>query len=63
MTAAIATALQVGAIDPQAIALVARHGAQPLGAHQLALEVGDLSRYDRPEPDTHAYEALTGTAS
>lgn len=63
MASAIASALQVGAIDPQAIALLARHRAQPLEAHQLALDVGDLSRYDRPEPDTHAYEALTGTAS
>jgi hypothetical protein len=63
MASAIASALQVGAIDPQAIALLARHRAQPLEAHQLALDVGELSRYDRPEPDTHAYEALTGTAS
>jgi transposase len=63
MAAAIAAALEVGAFDPQAIALLARHRAQPLEAHQLALDVGDLSRYDRPEPDTRAYEVLTGTAS
>jgi transposase len=63
MADAIARALSVGAIDPQAIALLARHRAAPEAAEQLALDVGDLSRYDRPEPDTHAYEALIGRAS
>jgi hypothetical protein len=63
MADAIARALSVGAIDPPAIALLARHRAMPEVAEQLALDVGDLSRYDRPEPDTHAYEALIGRAS
>ena len=63
MADAISYALSVGAIDPQAIALLARHRATPESPTQLALEVGELSRYDRPEPDTHAYEALTGRAS
>ena len=63
MGQAIAQALSAGAIDPQAIALLARHLEAPIEAEQLALEVGDLSRYARPEPDTHAYEALTGRAS
>jgi transposase len=63
MADAIARALAVGAIDPQAVALLARHRAAPEEAEQLALDVGDLSCYDRPEPDTRAYEALTGRAS
>jgi len=63
MAEAIAAALEVGAIDPQAIALMARHSSRPTAAAQLALDVGSLARYDRPAPDTHAYEALMGQAS
>jgi hypothetical protein len=63
MADAITRALAVGAIDPGAIALLARHRAQPEVAEQLALDVGDLARFDRPEPDTHAYEALIRRAS
>jgi transposase len=61
---AITEALEVGAIDPQAIALLARHRSnRPEEPSQLALDVGDLARFDRPEPDTAAYEALIGRAS
>jgi hypothetical protein len=64
MTEAIGEALRVGAIDPQAVALLARHASNRADEpSQLTLDVGDLARFDRPEPDTHAYEALIGRAS
>ena len=64
MTEAIGKALEVGAIDPQAVALLARHESHPADEpSQLTLDVGDLACFARPEPDIHAYEALIGRAS
>ncbi len=58
---AVERALAVGAIDPGAVALLARHlGAAPAERpEQLALpDVGMLARYDRPLPETTAYDVL-----
>jgi hypothetical protein len=58
---AVEQALAVGAIDPGAIALLARHlGTVPDEPPvQLSLvDVGELSRYERPVPETTSYDAL-----
>jgi hypothetical protein len=63
---AVSEALAIGAVDPPAVALFARHLAavpdEP--PHQLSLlEVGELSRYDRPLPQTTGYDALLAGAA
>jgi hypothetical protein len=58
---AVEQALSLGAIDPGAVALFARHqGDYPQGRpyQPTLLDVGELSRYDRPLPETTAYDAL-----
>jgi transposase len=58
---AVEQALALGAIDPGAVALFARHlGSVPEERpEQLALpDLGELSRYDRPLPDVTAYDTL-----
>jgi transposase len=62
---AVEEALALGAIDPGAVALFARHlGAAPVGRpEQLTLpDVGELARYDRPLPETTAYDVLLAGA-
>lgn len=62
---AVEQALAVGAIDPGAIALLARHlGTVPDEPPvQLSLvELGELSRYERPVPETVSYDALLAGA-
>lgn len=59
--AAVEQALATGAIDPGAVAMFARHIEQvPEQAPvQLSLaELGELSRYERPAPETASYDAL-----
>ncbi|MGH2577801.1 MAG: IS21 family transposase, partial [Actinomycetota bacterium] len=54
-------ALAVGAVDPGAVAVIARHlqdmpEQQPV---QLSLvELGELARYERPAPETAGYDVL-----
>ncbi len=58
---AVEQALAVGAADPGAIALLARHleNAPDEPPVQLSLvELGELSRYERPVPETTSYDAL-----
>lgn len=62
---AVEQALAVGAADPGAIALLARHlsNAPDEPAVQLSLaDVGELSRYERPVPETVSYDALLAGA-
>lgn len=63
---AVEHALAVGAIDPGAVALLARHlqNVPDEPPMQLALvEVGELSRYERPLPETVSYDALLAGAA
>jgi hypothetical protein len=59
--AAVEQALAVGAIDPGAVAIIARHlqelpEAEPV---QLSLvELGELARYGRPAPEVAGYDVL-----
>lgn len=59
--AAVEQALSVGAIDPGAVAMFARHlqDVPEVAPVQLSLaELGELSRYDRPLPHTGGYDVL-----
>lgn len=58
--AAVASALSLGAIDPSAVALFCRHiqdGEDPTKP-ALPIDVGELATYDRPLPETVAYDDL-----
>jgi hypothetical protein len=60
---AVEQTLESGASDPGAVALFARHLSEG-ETQQLsfaALEVGDLARFDRPLPETSAYDLLVGS--
>jgi len=62
---AVEQALAVGAIDPGAIALLARHveNAPEEPPEQLSLvDLGALHSYDRPLPETETYDALLKAA-
>jgi hypothetical protein len=60
---ALARTFSVGAIDPQASALLASHPAAPEKA-ELALDVGELSRYERPSlTSTLMRRSLKGVAT
>jgi hypothetical protein len=60
---AVADALEVGAVDSGAVAVLVRKAME--GGRQLVLlDVGALSAYDRPQPQIHAYDQLlTGEVS
>ena len=56
---AVAAARSMGAFDPRAVELLVRHlgdtqARTPVGS----IEVGELSRYDRPLPDVDGYDVL-----
>jgi len=58
---AVEQGLSLGAIGPGVVTLFARHLAElPEGRpyQPSLLDVGELSRYDRPLPQTGAYDAL-----
>lgn len=60
---AVEQTLDSGASDPGAVALFARHMAEGQ-IKQLSfdsLEVGELGRFDRPLPETSAYDLLVGS--
>ncbi len=62
---AVEQALSLGAIDPGAVALFARHLEDQVSERpvQLSLvDLGALSRYDRPLPETTSYDALLQAA-
>lgn len=59
--AAVEQALAVGAIDPGAVAIIARHldDLPEQAPVQLSLtELGELARYERPAPETAGYDVL-----
>jgi len=59
--AAVEQALSIGAIDPGAVAMFARHleSLPEESPVQLSLvELGELSRYERPTPETVGYDVL-----
>jgi len=59
MYQAVDQALDSGAIDPSGVELFARRiGSPKLFAQSPPLDVGQLSRFDRPLPDTTIYDAL-----
>jgi transposase len=55
---AIDQALEAGVTDPGAVGLFARHIKQGTSFDVAPLAVGELSRYDRPLPDTASYNVL-----
>lgn len=61
---AVEQTLAAGVSDPGAVALFARH----LNEHdhrqpdQVILDVGTLAWFDRPLPETSAYEQLVGSS-
>lgn len=60
---AVERALAAGAIDPAAVALIARGLNENRGATQLAMiDVGELDRYQRPAPKLSNYNLLTGNS-
>ena len=60
---AVGDAMAAGAVDSAAVAVLVRKAME--GGRQLVLlDVGDLSAYDRPQPQVHAYDQLlTGEIS
>ncbi|MGH2772397.1 MAG: IS21 family transposase [Actinomycetota bacterium] len=63
MLQAVEQALQTGAIDPSMVELFARRlTSKPPAIPQDVLDVGDLSRFDRPLPEMSSYDALLGEA-
>lgn len=61
--AAVGQALGLGSIEPSVIEMLARQRAQGELFEPAPAEVGELSRYDRPLPDTHCYDGLLQTAT
>jgi hypothetical protein len=55
--------LASGTSDPGAVALFAHHLGEPPDSQPglVPLEVGELSRFDRPLPETSAYDQLVGS--
>jgi hypothetical protein len=58
MRQAIERALDLGAIDPATIELVARGFLAGEPTQPTLIEVGELARYERPLPDTTCYDLL-----
>jgi hypothetical protein len=58
MAEAIAAALRLGVSDHRAVALLARHLSDAVRPSLGPLKVGELARFDRPPPDTDAYDLL-----
>lgn len=55
---AVECALELGTVDPGTIELITRNLISRPVAEPAVIDVGDLSRFDRSKPDTHAYDAL-----
>ncbi|GAS91355.1 transposase [Mycolicibacterium brisbanense] len=57
LQAAMASAVSTGLMDPQVVLIEARrHGGED--ATELAVAIGAWTRYDRPAPTLHGYDAL-----
>lgn len=61
--AAVDQALGLGSIEPSVIEMLARQRAQGELFEPAPAEVGELSRYDRPLPDTDLYDGLLKRAT
>lgn len=60
---AVCCALEIGTADPGTVALIARNLIPGTDKERVVIDVGDLSRYDRPLPDVAGYDSLlTGDA-
>jgi transposase len=57
---AVEAALRLGVSDSRAVALLCRHLSDATKPGAAPIEVGELSRYDRPLPDVAAYDLLLG---
>jgi hypothetical protein len=60
VVAAVIKALDMGAINPASIELLAHRIIDGEPVQASLLEVGDLARYARPAPDLAGYDALLG---
>ena len=58
--AAVVKALEMGAINPASVELLARRAIDGEPVQASLLEVGELARYARPAPDLSGYDALLG---
>lgn len=59
-TEAVLAALRLGVSDARAVALLCRHLSDATKPGADPIDVGELSRYDRPLPDLGAYDLLLG---
>lgn len=61
--AAMASAVSTGLVDPQVVLIDARrHNDGGADGTELTVPIGSWTRYDRPAPTLHGYDALlTGT--
>jgi hypothetical protein len=59
---AVECALELGTVDPGTIALIARNLIAEQDTKVAPLDVGHLSRYDRPTGDTATYDELLDRA-
>jgi Mu transposase-like protein len=55
---AVAAAVALGVSDHRAVALLCRRTTEPTPAPPLGIDVGDLSRYDRAQPELFDYDRL-----
>jgi hypothetical protein len=55
---AVEEALAMGASSLSAIRYLLSVDCRPATSEALAVEIGELHRYDRPQPSTEAYEQL-----
>jgi hypothetical protein len=60
VVAAVIKALDMGAINPASIELLARRAMDGEPVQASLIEVGDLARYARALPDLAGYDALLG---
>ena len=55
---AVSLALEIGTVDPQTVAFIARNASAVPAAERVVIDVGDLARYDRPLPGVTDYDSL-----
>ena len=55
---AVSLALEIGTVDPQTVAFIARNSSAAPPAERVVIDVGDLARYDRPLPGVTDYDSL-----
>lgn len=55
---AVSCALEIGTADPGTVAFIARNCVTSPRPEGVVIDVGDLSRFDRPLPDVAGYDSL-----